>query len=70
MLVGTSRTRLEHTFAAALYALSNLGEGDKFSYMPVAGIQEIDENMIKLGGVLEGIRTASDWPGANKDESR
>lgn len=47
-----------------------LGEGNKFSYMPAAGIQEMDENMIKLGGVLEGIRAASNWPGANKDESK
>jgi hypothetical protein len=47
-----------------------LGEGDKFSYMPGAGIQELDESMIQLGGVLEGIRAASHWPGANKDESK
>jgi hypothetical protein len=42
-----------------------LEEGDKFTYNRVAGVQEMDQSMISLAGVLEGIRSASGWPETN-----
>jgi len=34
--------------------------------LSAAGIQEMDESLIKLGGVLDGISAASGWPGTDK----
>lgn len=48
------------------YVCTIKDDGETFSYTPVAGIQQLDESAVALPGILEGIRAASGWPGADK----